>query len=54
MVIVNVDIKDSIVNGSLGTVIDFIKTDSGNDIRLDYLEINDKTFAMFTISKWLK
>ena len=26
MVIANVDIKDSIVNGSLGTVIDFVKT----------------------------
>ena len=26
MIIVNVDIKDSIVNGSLGTVIDFVKT----------------------------
>ena len=26
MIIANVDIKDSIVNGSLGTVIDFVKT----------------------------
>ena len=29
MIIANVDIKDSIVNGSLGTIIDFIKADSG-------------------------
>ena len=29
MIIANVDIKDSIVNGSLGTIIDFVKTDSG-------------------------
>ena len=29
MIIANVDIKDSIVNGSLGTIIDFVKADSG-------------------------
>ena len=32
MVIANVDIKDSIVNGSLGTIIDFVKTDSGKNV----------------------
>ena len=26
MIIANIDIKDSLVNGSLGTVIDFVKT----------------------------
>ena len=31
MIIANVDIKDGIVNGSLGTVIDFVKTVSQND-----------------------
>ena len=29
MIIANVDIKDGIVNGSLGTIIDFVKTDTG-------------------------
>ncbi len=29
MIIANVDIKDPIVNGSMGTVIDFIHTESG-------------------------
>ena len=29
MIISNVDIKDSIVNGSMGTIIDFVKTDTG-------------------------
>ena len=29
MIIANVNIKDSLVNGSLGTIIDFVKTDSG-------------------------
>ena len=31
MIIANVDIKDGIVNGSLGTVIDFVKTKSKNE-----------------------
>ena len=29
MVISNIDIKDSLVNGSIGTIIDFVKTDKG-------------------------
>ena len=29
MVIVNIDLKDSLVNGSLGTIIDFVKTEKG-------------------------
>ena len=32
MVIANVDIKDGIVNGSLGTIIDFVKSDTGKVI----------------------
>ena len=32
MIIANVDIKDSIVNGSMGTIIDFVKTDTGKNI----------------------
>ena len=39
MIIANVDIKDGIVNGSLGTVIDFVKTVSKNEKGEDVVDV---------------
>ena len=39
MIIANVNIKDSIVNGSMGTIIDFVKTDPDEDGKQDVRSI---------------